>query len=227
MEPLGWVARFEKELGLPEGFYVNLLVKEDDWSFVIKLHALVEAAVAHLLATNCGDKLLDVFVRLELSNNTTGKLAFAKALNAFDDDERKFIRSLSEIRNSFAHDVRQADATLPVYVSRLDVNQLKAFKDAVGPGIDPFEVGGVKVPEIDFVRDNPKLCIWLRALFLISFAYQRKDLVLMTRKVADEREKLLETILQLEQLRRQAIGTGLLFRPDGGSTAGSGQPDGH
>lgn len=208
-EPLGWVARFEQELGLPVGFYVNLLVKEDDWSFVIKLHALVEAAVSHLLATNCGDKLLDVFVRLELSNDTTGKLAFAKALDIIDADERKFVRKLSEIRNSFAHDVRQAGATLPAFVSKLDGNQLKAFRDAVGPGVDPFEVGGVKVPEIDFVRDNPKACIWLRGLFLISFAYQRKDLVLMKRKVADEREKLLETILRVEKLQRQAMGAAL------------------
>ena len=37
-----------QKLGLPEGFYNNLL-NEDDWSFVIKLSALFEAAATHVL----------------------------------------------------------------------------------------------------------------------------------------------------------------------------------
>ena len=61
------------------------------------------------------------------------------------------------------------------------------------------------MPEVEFVRDNPKLCIWLRALFVISFIYQRKDLVLLRRKVADEREKLLATVLEVDRLRREFV----------------------
>ena len=190
-------------MNLPPGFYVNLLIKEDDWSFIIKLHALVEAAVSHLLATICGEKLLDVFTRLDLSSDTSGKVAFAKALDVLDKDERSFIRKLSEIRNSFAHDVRQAGATLAAYVARLNPEQLKALKVAIGPGVDPFPIADRAVPELDFVRDNPKLCIWIRALFLISFVYQRKDLVRLKRKTADEREKLLETVLEVDRLRRE------------------------
>ncbi len=34
----------ELDLGLPKGFCIKLL-EEDDWSFVIKLHALLESAV--------------------------------------------------------------------------------------------------------------------------------------------------------------------------------------
>src|SRR5438876_8460305 len=111
-DPIAWVGAFEKEIGLPGGFFLRLLVKEDDWSFVIKLHALIEAAVSHLLATICGDKLLTVFARL----GTRSKLGFAKALGALDKDERIFIGKLADIRNSFAHDVRQAGATLAAYV---------------------------------------------------------------------------------------------------------------
>src|SRR2546421_5756295 len=130
-KPLDWVTDFEKELGLHKGFFVNLLLKGDDWSFVIKLHALVEASVAHTVAATCGEKLLDVFSRLELSSDTMGKLAFAKALKLLDEGERKFIRRLSEIRNAFAHDVRQAETTLDEYVSKLNPNQLKSFRDGV------------------------------------------------------------------------------------------------
>jgi hypothetical protein len=202
-DPIAWVGQFEKEIGLPGSFFLNLLVKEDDWSFIIKLHALVEAAVSHLLATICGDKLLGIFTRLELSSDTVGKLAFAKVLDVLDSDERTFIRKLSEIRNSFAHDVRQAGATLAAYVARLNKDQLKALKVAIGPGVDPFPIADTALPELEFVRDNPKVCIWLRALFVISFIYQRKDLVLLKRKAADEREKLLATVLEVDRLRRE------------------------
>lgn len=202
-DPIAWVGQFEKEIDLPAGFFVNLLIKEDDWSFIIKLHALVEAAVSHLLATICGEKLLTVFTRLQLSSETVGKLAFAKALDTLDTDERTFIRKLSEIRNSFAHDVRQAGASLDAYVAALNRDQLNALKVAIGPGINPFPIADKAVPELEFVRDNPKICIWLKALFLISFIYQRKDLMLLKRKAADERETLLATVLEVDRLRRE------------------------
>ena len=38
----------ELDLGLPKGFCFKLL-EEDDWSFVIKLHALLESAVSELI----------------------------------------------------------------------------------------------------------------------------------------------------------------------------------
>jgi hypothetical protein len=200
-DPLEWVGAFEKELRLTGGFFVNLLHKEDDWSFIVKLHALVEAAVSHLLATICGDKLLEVFTRLGLR----AKLRFTEALGVLDKDERTFVDKLADIRNVFAHDVRQAGATLAAYVAGLDANQLKSLKVAVGPGIDPFPIGDhPPVPELEFVRDNPKLCIWLKALFVISFIYQRKDLVLRNRDLAAERERLLQTVLEVERLRRVA-----------------------
>ena len=41
----------ESELNLPPQFLERLRL-EDDWSFVIKTHALVEAAVSHQLSQN-------------------------------------------------------------------------------------------------------------------------------------------------------------------------------
>jgi len=52
-----------------------------DWSFVIKLHALLETAVSQLLVHALGgEELVDVFSALEMSNIKTGKLAFVKTL---------------------------------------------------------------------------------------------------------------------------------------------------
>jgi hypothetical protein len=63
-------AELERAVGVREGFF-HRLVDEDDWSFVIKLHALFEAACAHLLLFHFREpELADIVARLELSNKT-------------------------------------------------------------------------------------------------------------------------------------------------------------
>lgn len=107
--------QLEKELGLKKDFIVNLL-KEDDWSYIIKLHALIEAAVTQLLIQILEKPELEKrFARLELSNLTIGKLAFLKDLNLLDDYYVKFIIQLSEIRNNFVHDVKRVECSLKEY----------------------------------------------------------------------------------------------------------------
>jgi hypothetical protein len=41
--------KFEPTLGLRVGFIEELIQQDDDWSFVIKAHAIVEAALTQLL----------------------------------------------------------------------------------------------------------------------------------------------------------------------------------
>ena len=77
-----YVPLLEAKLGIKPGFFKSLDDDdENDWSFVIKLHALVEAAVSHLLTEQLHrSELSGLFARLEISNETTGKAAFVKAL---------------------------------------------------------------------------------------------------------------------------------------------------
>lgn len=66
----------ESELGLPKAFFRGLL-DENDWSFVIKLHSLIESAATRLLVVALGKpELEEIISRIELSGKTTGKLAF-------------------------------------------------------------------------------------------------------------------------------------------------------
>jgi len=53
----------ETRLCLPMGFCEGLR-REDDWSFIIKLHALLEAALTALLAAKIGQELHATFARL-------------------------------------------------------------------------------------------------------------------------------------------------------------------
>src|SRR5882724_10809892 len=91
-------------LGVATDFFAAL-EKNDDWTFVIKLHALVEAALNHLIIARIGEPSLQKFVsRLETSNDYAGKLAVIRALELLPEKQRKFIKELSTIRNAFVHD---------------------------------------------------------------------------------------------------------------------------
>lgn len=79
--------QFEKELSLPNNFFLNLL-NEDDWSFVIKLHAVLEAATTFLLVRiSRNENLETLFSNIELSNKKTGKIAFLEAYNLLEADD--------------------------------------------------------------------------------------------------------------------------------------------
>ncbi|MBO7928089.1 hypothetical protein J5X91_17790 [Pseudoalteromonas sp. K222D] len=59
------VSELERLLGLPDDFYQGLL-KEDDWSFIIKLSAVFEAAGTQALAAKLQHKEIeDSFAQLD------------------------------------------------------------------------------------------------------------------------------------------------------------------
>ena len=123
----------EHDLGIPHGLCLRLK-QEDDWSFVIKLHALFECAVAEQLTrTFRRRELADVFSRFELSNTKTGKLALIKALNLLPTAHIQFVRKLSELRNALAHKVENVNVDLVEYFRKKTAeytpNDLRKFTD--------------------------------------------------------------------------------------------------
>ena len=90
---------------------------DDDWSSVIKRHALVESNVSELILAHIGDaRLHPVVDRLPLANDGTGKLALAKELELLDGRQRGFVKKRSELRNTLVHDVNQPGFVLQDYV---------------------------------------------------------------------------------------------------------------
>ena len=122
------IADIENQLGLPTGFLKGLYDHEDDWSFVIKAHAFLEAALTHLLADHLGkEDLLPVFAYLETSNVRTGKLAFVKAFDLLDKGARRFIHTLSELRNDLVHEISNVNFNFATYVAQLSDKERKEF----------------------------------------------------------------------------------------------------
>lgn len=194
MEDLGEsLHRLEHDLGLPDGFCLELN-EEDDWSFVIKLHALIECAVADQITRAFERKeLADVFSRAELSNTKTGKLAFIKALNLLPAAHIQFIRSLSELRNALVHRVQNVTANLVDYFKAETANHapkdLRKFADRWAFGVrvageeyssDPvarFHLNisasgkipdGVVLDRAQIFLAKPKEAIWFTALTVLD-----------------------------------------------------------
>ena len=127
------IAELEAKIGVRENFFRDLLL-EDDWSFVIKLHALFEAACTHLLLFHFKEpELTEIFSRLELSNKTTGKVAFLAKLELLSKENRRLVSKLSELRNSLVHDVRNAEFSLATTVDGLAPSELNQFAIAFSP----------------------------------------------------------------------------------------------
>ena len=172
------IAELEQRIGVAPGFFDGL-VQEDDWSFVIKLHALLEAACTHFLLVHFKEPALgDVLARLELSNKTTGKVAFLAALELVAKPSRRYISALSELRNSLVHDVRQSRFRLSEWVASLDPAQVKSFAVAFSPYETKLrEMQALPMLKVDLslpaqatveavvarAREHPKQHIWLGA----------------------------------------------------------------
>lgn len=121
------IPELEKALGVERGFF-NKLSEEDDWSMIIKLHSLIEAAISELLAKRLNkDVLIDAFSNMELSNKKSGKMAFVKALNLLEEPERRYISSLSELRNRLVHNVKNVNYKMHEEIEKMDSQQFKKF----------------------------------------------------------------------------------------------------
>lgn len=175
------IIELESTIGTKSGFFSELL-NEDDWSFVIKLHAFFESICTHLLMFHFKEPALsDLFSRLELSNKSTGKIAFLSKLEMLGKDDRRLLNSLSELRNKLVHDVRNSEFTLEEFVHSLTDKELEQFAIS----FSPFEslvrrtagtplsrndkLGEIMIEQADIeniveqAKNNPKRHIWLGA----------------------------------------------------------------
>ncbi|MBN2520939.1 MAG: hypothetical protein JXB17_10570 [Bacteroidales bacterium] len=171
------ILKFEKKIGVQAGFFEKLK-DEDDWSFIIKLHALFETACTHLLIFHFNEpNLVNILSRLEISNKTTGKLLLLKEMGLLSKDYMLFIYRLSELRNFLVHDIRNSTFTIHEMVNGFNRKELKQFALT----FSPFEKTILEINKrdnrlrlnipknfdentlIQRVKDNPKEYIWYGA----------------------------------------------------------------
>lgn len=153
----------ERELGLPPDCLLDLPRELSDWSFVIKIAALVESAVTHLLTDEIDDERFRPLVSKLYMQGATGKLPLAKSLNIISRDEYAFSAGITGLRNTLAHDPRFLGFEFGEYLLSLpEPKRIDFFKWAtrgkVYPLSDKHKMSGLRVQ------------IWGQALVILAKA---------------------------------------------------------
>jgi hypothetical protein len=124
---------FESTLGLRAGFIEDLIQQDDDWSFVIKAHAIVEAAITQLVAHLIGHpEALEKLLSTLSMGGRHGKVAFVRCLMGLSDPELDFAEALGTIRNHAAHRVSNVEGfSLTGYLKSLERGEFERMRGAL------------------------------------------------------------------------------------------------
>jgi hypothetical protein len=175
--PSNDVQKLERELGMPTDWFRSLLKEESDWSFVIKLHALLEAALVHVINAKLSrPELRELVERLSMGGRVS-KTAFGKALKVLEPKHERFIEALSSIRNDCIHDVRNVAFKFAGYVEGLEPKKQQRLLSTFGDFlVDEIPLGDKKIPRDDFVRRGTRAAFWLAATLVLAELYLEKEL---------------------------------------------------
>lgn len=186
------VSQISNEMLLPSKFLVSLL-EEDDWSFVIKSHAFIEALLTHVLVESFQRyELRGLLARLDMSDTRIGKVKFATALGLIKKDGERFLMKFSEMRNDLVHEVKNLNFSFAAYISALDGNQKKTFVGSLSYFASDEDLNDRYEVIQDLMLNDTKRAIWLSLLHFIGVIYWTKEV---------SKQQLLSRVLS-EEIRR-------------------------
>lgn len=187
-EPNDESARFRalaKLLGLRENFLLDLLGDSDDWSFLVKAHALLESVICTLLAMHLRKLELEGVLAEEVEMKA--RIGMTKALAITTSEDRTMMHALGKLRNRLVHNAKDTSFTFEEYFKNKDAR--KNFSETFGHGWpDPF--GDPPVARSEYVARNPKAAVF-------------ESVVRIAMYVVSETKKI-QTEMALEGLRRAA-----------------------
>lgn len=177
-------AIFCSHLALKHGF-VKSIEEESDWGFTIKAHALVEAALNHLILIRFDEpKLHAIISKLGTSAEDLSKVAILKSLDLVSKEHRQFIRAFSRLRNAFAHDIKKIDSTLADYCDE-DAKRARELREAIAPLMGDPKIGDSIMPKVDFIKQHLRLAVWVSALATVEHLIRNSETILDSRKARD------------------------------------------
>lgn len=184
------ISEIEKRTGVRPGFFEEL-IHEDDWSFIIKSHALIESACAQILSEKTGVKeTIDIFSRLELGARNTGKLAFLKAYGLLIEKERRFISALSELRNTLVHNVSHTSFVLHDYVNSLDKNQRAKFVEDFGYAyLSEISNEAERAKCREKILAEPKKSMWLGIKYILGLISLQIDQIRLQQEIIEMKSR--------------------------------------
>lgn len=160
-----FVQKLEVDLGITPGFFQSLL-DEGDWSFLIKTHALLEAAVSHLISAAVGKPVLNVILdKLNLNDDNRGKTGFLKAMTLLPPEHIRFVKAMCKMRNLAAHDVNYVSSSLPELLA------------AIPPGeqLHLLPYGSNDTTWQRMLKERTKPVLWLHTMDVLAMVYTKKQ----------------------------------------------------
>lgn len=124
-------ARFAESLGVPATLVLTLL-DEDDWSFLIKLHALIETALTGALVDHFGapPALAEQFA-ISAVGGAGGKIKLAYEAELINKPMKDFLDRFAELRNQLVHSIDGIKFSLAGYVQSLSDEKRKQLVAAL------------------------------------------------------------------------------------------------
>lgn len=159
-------------LRVKKGFF-DSLQKEDDWSFVIKLFSLFEAATKSLIVENLSHPELEApFSSLQMGTIKNGKLAFVYALKLVRVTGIRYIETLGWLRNNFAHNISSSSQTIPTFIESLKSQRRRECSKNLNL-IESATYNNQEVTGQDFFKLNPRLAIFASGQVVLEEIRQR------------------------------------------------------
>lgn len=170
------VSDLEVFLELPKEFLSNIYY-EDDWSFFIKSHALLESALTNALRRSVPYvNLLNEFSHLPISQYKIGKIYFAQQMGLITKEERILIEKFSDIRNKLVHDIRNINNPISQYYNKSLKRCIgNAFLSILTKNIDSSH--HKELNELKFLSNNPKQDIFLIIVAMITSLYGKSLII--------------------------------------------------
>lgn len=108
------------------------LVKKDQWTFIVKSHAIIEATIGDLVIALLGNQPLEQFVRkLPLHGEQGSKLALIRNYDCLEKEHITFLKEISELRNKLVHNTSNFDFDFNRYIADFDKNQRRSWRSKV------------------------------------------------------------------------------------------------
>ncbi|MGH8635666.1 MAG: hypothetical protein ACREUZ_00870 [Burkholderiales bacterium] len=137
--------------------------------------------MSQMLAAALDPRLQAVFEKLELGRAGTGKLEFARALDLLTSDQVRFIRTLSELRNRCAHDLKHLDFTFGKHAAALDKQQLRNFIDSLVSIVPAEHRDALRV----LAREAPRAVVAANIQVILKDAAERGSFAKISREEAE------------------------------------------
>ncbi len=184
------LAELERKLEVPEGLFFRLRDEAEDWSFLIKVQALIEASLDHLIKRELNRPELHAFIEKLGYNGRLGKLELIRSLKLLDKVHFDYLDLLAKFRNDMAHDIRFVGFKLSDYLDKKSDEKFREVIIRASCLPKDFDLKINKKIRAQMLS-NPKLYFWIGAMNCLTQVYLHDQ--------AAERRELMEGLFGLER----------------------------